>query len=156
MPTNLLLISFYAEKSETVYQTKVMSTDFLEKLYCASPFLSGGSFVFFMEDIIFVRFNIFFLSHSIQNQTKIYTQENCTTLFLQQGNASAVLPRPWKPMKFRSSLSKARMKLDVSTHNVKWTRFRKNSTSWTRLWRIFSSGGADQYNKPNLVFLFSF
>jgi len=34
---NLLLISFDTEKSETVYQTKV-STDFLEKLYCASPF----------------------------------------------------------------------------------------------------------------------
>jgi len=95
MQTNLLLISFYAEKSETVYQTKVMSTDFLEKLYCASPFLSSGSFVFFMEDIIFVRFNIFFyLTLYTKSNKNLHTRKLRHSLFFQQGNASAVLPRP--------------------------------------------------------------
>jgi len=69
MPTNLLLISFYAEKSETVYQTKVMNTDFLEKLCCASPFCPAVPLYFFMEDIIFVRFNIFF-------SISLYTKSN--------------------------------------------------------------------------------
>jgi len=99
MQTNLLLISFYAEKSETVYQTKVMSTDFLEKLYCASPFCPAVPLYFFMEDIIFVRFNIFFyLTLYTKSNKNLHTRKLRHSLFFSKGmqmQFSLVLENLW-------------------------------------------------------------